>query len=173
MLVCVCVCVCVCARMCVCTHVCVMCVRTYVRVCARAYVCVCAVCARVCVCVCVCVRARARMCVRVCMCVCVRARMCVCVCVCVRVRVRVCVYVCVIGFPDQCAIRSLGGLPDNVPDRPPAKLAPVGCQLVTTWHFNVKMATTPKGGLHGGRSCHPSRGDVSAIWAESHVTVDF
>ena len=45
------------------------------------------------------------------------------------------------------------GLHDDVPDRPPAKVAPVGCQLLTV-ALNTKTVTVPKGGLHG-ISFHP------------------
>ena len=46
------------------------------------------------------------------------------------------------------------GLHDNVPDRPSAKVEPTGCQLATM-SLKIKTVTVPKGGLHGGRSCHP------------------
>ena len=51
------------------------------------------------------------------------------------------------------------GLNDNVTDWPSAKVAPVGCQLMTM-ALKIKTVTIPKGGLHC-RSCHPIW-DVSA-----------
>ena len=65
---------------------------------------------------------------------------------------------------------SWDGLHDNVPDRPSAKVAHVGCQLATM-ALEIRTVTVPKGGLHG-RSCHPVR-DVSAFGLSCTRLVDF
>ena len=62
------------------------------------------------------------------------------------------------------------GFHDNVPDRPSAKVSPVGCQL-ETMALKIKTVTIPKGGLHG-RSCDLI-GDVSASGLSCTRLADF
>ena len=63
---------------------------------------------------------------------------------------------------------------DNVPDRPSAKAAPVGCQLATM-ALNIKTLAVPKKvGLHG-RGCHPNpeRQCISLDWVAGTRLAEF
>ena len=71
---------------------------------------------------------------------------------------------------DNCFSFSRAGLHDNVPDRPSAKAAPVGCQLATM-ALKSTTVTIPKGGLHC-RSCH-TVWDVSASGLSRTRLADF
>ena len=60
------------------------------------------------------------------------------------------------------------GLHDNIPDRPSsAKVAPVGCQLVTT-ALTIKTGTNPKRWV--ARQKLPPNLGSQCIWAELHKT---
>ena len=58
-------------------------------------------------------------------------------------------------FSVRLGVESRAGLNDNVPDRPSAKVTPVGCQLATM-ALESKTVTVPEGGLHGKKLVTPS-----------------
>ena len=110
------------------------------------------------------------------------AYLCVCmcaVCVCVCARARACEgnkrmdYNCQRTIDVNNASSPIrlaaawAGIHDDVPARPSAKGAPVGCQLATMAR-TIKTVTIQTSGLNGN-SCHP-RWDRQCIWAELHET---